>query len=71
MTHRRRNPTLVVDEVEWLLRHYSPDMVWVADDVFTIHHGWIRDYAAEMKRRGPANTVRMHLTRRSPERRDA
>jgi anaerobic magnesium-protoporphyrin IX monomethyl ester cyclase len=27
-------------------------MVWAADDVFTIHHGWLRDYAAEMKRRG-------------------
>ena len=51
-THRRRNPILVVDEVEWLLQRYSPDMAWVADDVFTIHHGWIRDYAAEMKHRG-------------------
>jgi radical SAM superfamily enzyme YgiQ (UPF0313 family) len=26
-------------------------MVWVADDVFTIHYGWLRDYAAEMRRR--------------------
>lgn len=52
MTHRRRDPVRVVDEVEWLLHRYSPDMVWVADDVFTIHHGWIRTYAAEMKRRG-------------------
>jgi radical SAM superfamily enzyme YgiQ (UPF0313 family) len=52
LTHRRRNPSLVVDEVEWLVREYSPDMAWVADDVFTIHHGWIRDYAAEMRRRG-------------------
>jgi anaerobic magnesium-protoporphyrin IX monomethyl ester cyclase len=51
-THRRRDPRLVVDEVEWLLNTYSPDMVWAADDVFTIHHGWLRDYAAEMKRRG-------------------
>ena len=42
---------LVVDEVEWLLSTYSPDMVWVSDDVFTINHGWIRGYAAEMKRR--------------------
>jgi anaerobic magnesium-protoporphyrin IX monomethyl ester cyclase len=50
-THRRRDPKLVVDEVEWLLHTYSPDMVWAADDVFTIHHGWLRDYAAEMKRR--------------------
>lgn len=50
-THRRRNPLLVVDEVEWLLRRYAPDMMWVSDDVFTIHHGWIREYAAEMRRR--------------------
>jgi anaerobic magnesium-protoporphyrin IX monomethyl ester cyclase len=55
MTHRRRNPALVVDEVEWLLQRYSPDMAWVADDVFTIHHDWMRNYAAEMKRR------RLHL----------
>ena len=54
-THRRRNPILVVDEVEWLLQRYSPDMAWVADDVFTIHHDWMRNYAAEMKRR------RLHL----------
>jgi radical SAM superfamily enzyme YgiQ (UPF0313 family) len=50
-THRRRNPIKVVDEVEWLLGEYSPDMVWVSDDVFTINHAWIRDYAAEMRRR--------------------
>jgi radical SAM superfamily enzyme YgiQ (UPF0313 family) len=50
-THRRRNPKLVVDEVEWLLGRYNPDMVWVADDVFTIHYGWLREYAAEMRRR--------------------
>lgn len=51
-THRRRDPLLVVDEVEWLLQTYSPDMVWVSDDVFTINHKWIRDYAGEMRRRG-------------------
>jgi anaerobic magnesium-protoporphyrin IX monomethyl ester cyclase len=51
MTHRRRNPIAVVDEVEWLLSTYRPDMVWIADDVFTIHHGWLRQYTAEMRRR--------------------
>ena len=50
-SHRRRDPLRVVDEVEWLLSRYSPDMVWVSDDVFTINHAWIRTYAAEMKRR--------------------
>jgi radical SAM superfamily enzyme YgiQ (UPF0313 family) len=52
MTHRRRDPIKVVDEVEWMLSQYQPDMVWVADDVFTIHHGWLRKYAAEMRTRG-------------------
>jgi anaerobic magnesium-protoporphyrin IX monomethyl ester cyclase len=51
-THRRRSPRAVVDEVEWLLSMYQPDMVWIADDVFTIHHGWLREYSAEMRRRG-------------------
>ena len=50
-THRRRSPLLVVDEVEWLVQQYTPDVMWVSDDVFTIHHGWIREYAAEMRRR--------------------
>ncbi|HYK35152.1 B12-binding domain-containing radical SAM protein [Alloacidobacterium sp.] len=50
-SHRRRDPVLVVDEVEWLLRTYSPDMAWVSDDVFTINHAWMRTYASEMRRR--------------------
>jgi radical SAM superfamily enzyme YgiQ (UPF0313 family) len=51
-SHRRRDPVLVVDEVEWLLGKYQPDMIWVSDDVFTINHAWLRSYATEMKRRG-------------------
>jgi anaerobic magnesium-protoporphyrin IX monomethyl ester cyclase len=50
-SHRRRDPLLVVDEVEWLLQTYSPDMVWISDDVFTINHQWLRAYAGEMRRR--------------------
>jgi len=51
-SHRRRDPVKVVDEVEWLLGEYHPDMVWVSDDVFTINHAWLRTYATEMRRRG-------------------
>jgi anaerobic magnesium-protoporphyrin IX monomethyl ester cyclase len=51
-THRRRKPVAVVNELEWLLNRYQPDMAWLADDVFTIHQGWLFQYAAEMKRRG-------------------
>ena len=53
-THRRRKAARVADELEWILEHYDPDMLWFADDVFTIHHGWLAQYAAEMKRRGIA-----------------
>jgi radical SAM superfamily enzyme YgiQ (UPF0313 family) len=51
-THRRRKPGKVVDEIEWLISRYQPDIAWMADDVFTIHHGWLYEYAAEMQRRG-------------------
>ncbi|MBZ5561660.1 MAG: B12-binding domain-containing radical SAM protein [Acidobacteriia bacterium] len=50
-THRRRKPVSVVDELEWILDRYNPDMLWFADDVFTIHHGWLEQFAAEMRRR--------------------
>jgi radical SAM superfamily enzyme YgiQ (UPF0313 family) len=50
-THRRRSPRSVVEEVEWILDRYHPEMLWLADDVFTIHHGWLFEYAAEMRRR--------------------
>jgi anaerobic magnesium-protoporphyrin IX monomethyl ester cyclase len=51
-THRRRSALGVVDEVEWILNRYKPDQLWFADDVFTIHHGWLAEYSAEMRRRG-------------------
>jgi radical SAM superfamily enzyme YgiQ (UPF0313 family) len=50
-THRRRKPVSVADELEWLIDRYQPQMAWMADDVFTIHHGWLFQYAAELKRR--------------------
>lgn len=50
-THRRRKPVSVADELEWLMNRYQPQMAWMADDVFTIHHGWLFQYAAELKRR--------------------
>lgn len=51
-THRRRKPSSVADELEWLIGRYRPEIAWMADDVFTIHHGWLSEYAAELKRRG-------------------
>lgn len=50
-THRRRTPLGVVDEVEHIISRWNPDQLWYADDVFTIHHRWLFEYAAELKRR--------------------
>lgn len=51
-THRRRSPANVADEVEHVVERYRPDMLWYADDVFTIHHRWLFAYAGELERRG-------------------
>lgn len=50
-THRRRNFLDCADEVQHIAETYRPDQVWYADDVFTISHRWLYDYAAELKRR--------------------
>ncbi|MCU1296124.1 MAG: Fe-S protein radical family [Acidobacteriaceae bacterium] len=51
-THRRRKPASVADELAMLVDRYHPDMAWMADDVFTMHPGWIFQYSAELKIRG-------------------
>ncbi len=50
-THRRRSVMDTANELEFLRDQYRPDAVWYADDVFTIHHRWLSQYAAELKRR--------------------
>jgi anaerobic magnesium-protoporphyrin IX monomethyl ester cyclase len=50
-THRRRSPGAVAEEVAWIANRYQPDMLWMADDVFTIHPGWIGEYADQMRNR--------------------
>ena len=51
-SHRRRSPSNVADEVEHILDRYRPDMLWYADDVFTIKPSWFFTYADELDRRG-------------------
>jgi anaerobic magnesium-protoporphyrin IX monomethyl ester cyclase len=51
-THRRRSPENVVNEILLLREEYKPDMLWFADDVFTINHRWFHAFYDEMKRRG-------------------
>lgn len=51
-SHRRRSPSNVADEVEHILDRYQPDMLWYADDVFTIKPSWFFAYADELEGRG-------------------
>jgi radical SAM superfamily enzyme YgiQ (UPF0313 family) len=51
-THRRRSPAAVAGEMQEIVDRYDPDQVWYADDVFTISHPWLAEYAAELDRRG-------------------
>lgn len=50
-SHRRRSPENVADEVEIIIDRYGPDMLWYADDVFTIKPSWFRAYAEELQKR--------------------
>lgn len=51
-SHRRRSVAGVADEVDAIVERYRPDQLWYADDVFTIQHSWLFDYARELSRRG-------------------
>jgi radical SAM superfamily enzyme YgiQ (UPF0313 family) len=51
-SHRRRSPASVAAELDSIVRTWKPDMVWYADDVFTINKRWIQAYAEELKARG-------------------
>ena len=49
-TYRRRSPQLVAQELKLLKETYHPDMIWFVDDVFTIHHKWLTEFAHEIKK---------------------
>ncbi len=51
-THRRRTPEDAADEVLWIKERYNPDLIWYADDVFTINFRWFFRYAEALKERG-------------------
>ncbi len=51
-SHRRRSPADCADEVQHIAERYRPEQVWYADDVFTISHKWLYEYAGELRKRG-------------------
>lgn len=44
-TYRRRSPLKVVEELLYLKEEYNPDSIWFVDDVFTISHKWLKEFA--------------------------
>jgi radical SAM superfamily enzyme YgiQ (UPF0313 family) len=50
--HARRSPEDVAAELAHLRERWAPDMVWYADDVFTISPRWLAAYADIVDRRG-------------------
>lgn len=49
-TYRRRSPHLVAQELKFIKDTYKPDMIWFVDDVFTIHHKWLAEFAEEVRK---------------------
>lgn len=50
-SYRRRSAKNVANEIEWIQQHYNVDSIWFVDDVFTISHKWLREFADEIKQR--------------------
>lgn len=50
-SYRRRSADSVVDEIEWIQKNYQVDTIWFVDDVFTISHKWLREFADELSAR--------------------
>jgi len=53
-SHRRRSPENVVEEVQLIKDRYDPELLWYADDVFTINRKWFFRYAQLLKERNLA-----------------
>src|SRR6185312_1332587 len=50
-SYRRRSPSDVAGELSWIQENYSVDSIWFVDDVFTISHKWLEEFAKEIKAR--------------------
>lgn len=48
-SYRRRSAALVVQEMLLLKATYNPDAVWFVDDVFTVSHKWLKEFAEAVK----------------------
>lgn len=51
VSYRRRSPKKTVEEIEYIVKRYSPDMLWFVDDVFTVSHKWLGELDELFKER--------------------
>jgi radical SAM superfamily enzyme YgiQ (UPF0313 family) len=47
-----RSPQSVADELEDLVRRYSPDHIWFMDDIFGLRPSWLPSFAELLEERG-------------------
>jgi anaerobic magnesium-protoporphyrin IX monomethyl ester cyclase len=50
-SYRRRSAANVCDELQELQQKYNPDTFWFVDDVFTVSHKWLGEFATEVEKR--------------------
>ncbi len=50
-SYRSRSPENVADEIELIRGRYRPDLLWFADDVFTMNRRWLGRFAALLDQR--------------------
>lgn len=49
--YNSRSPEHVVREIELLIKKYSPDHIWMSDDIFGLKPGWIQSFRNLVKER--------------------
>ena len=49
-----RSPQAVAKEIAWLRQQFSPDHLWIVDDVFGLKPGWVEEFAAALAGHGAA-----------------
>ncbi len=50
LSYRRRSAEKVVEELISIKQQYAPDTLWFVDDVFTVSHKWLREFADELNK---------------------
>jgi len=51
LSYRRRSAEKTVEEIVSIQQTYAPDTLWFVDDVFTISHVWLREFADALQQK--------------------